>query len=117
MSDMTCRYCKHRGIIIDPDPINCERPLKKYCPPEYFFDHPNPTECKNFDFDEELWKYDNLPRGKTLKTIMHPNGVPEPILECPKCHNTGTPYYCKDFVLLDILLYRCVKCGCEFRTA
>jgi len=115
MGDITCRYCKHRGIIIDPDPINCEQPLKKYCPPGYLFDHPNPRECKNFLFDRDLWRYDNLPKGGMLKSITHSNGAKEPILECPNCHHIGTPYECKDFVMMGFGHYRCVKCDCEFR--
>jgi len=115
MSDITCRYCKHSGVIIDSDPIYCEGPLQKYCPADYLFNHPNPPECPNFLLDRDLWHYDNLPYGKVLKTIEHPNGAKEPILECPRCHRTGTPYKCQDFAMISILHYRCVKCDCEFK--
>lgn len=46
MEAKTCNDCKWAGEIIDPqDELE---PLKKHCPPEYLWNHPNPENCPNF---------------------------------------------------------------------
>lgn len=44
---ITCNDCTHCGEIVDTFPES-EGGLKKHCPPEYFFDHPNAKDCSNF---------------------------------------------------------------------
>jgi len=47
---ITCDNCIHAGVIYY-DPFyqgNDLRDLKKACPKEYFFNHPNPLKCPNF---------------------------------------------------------------------
>ncbi len=50
---ITCEDCIHAGVIIDDTYWDeewglVERLLKKYCPSEYLFNHPNPEKCPNF---------------------------------------------------------------------
>jgi rubrerythrin len=43
----TCNDCEYAGEIVAS--YDESEPLKKYCPPEYLFNHPNPAEeCPNF---------------------------------------------------------------------
>jgi len=47
---VTCADCIHAGVIYY-DPLyerDDLRDLKKACPKDYLFDHPNPQECPNF---------------------------------------------------------------------
>jgi len=46
MGEKTCNDCVHAGEIYAP--LREEERMKKYCPPEYLFDHPHPEKCPNF---------------------------------------------------------------------
>jgi len=44
---LTCEDCVHCGVIVAP--LEEWKPLKKYCPLDYFCDHPSAgEECPNF---------------------------------------------------------------------
>jgi len=84
---LTCDFCVHVGTIYY-DPFYEEddlRDLKKPCPGEYFFDHPDPKKCPNFVLNEERWRIANLPHGKVVRAIKRDDGTKRLILRCPKC--------------------------------
>jgi len=44
--DWTCEDCIYCSVIIAP--LNEAKPMKKYCPLGFLFDHPNPRKCPRF---------------------------------------------------------------------
>jgi len=42
----TCNDCKFAGELVESH--DEFEPLKKYCPPEYMWNHPNPEKCPHF---------------------------------------------------------------------
>jgi len=47
---ITCPDCEHCGVFYDPDPVHCVEPLKKACPRDYLWNHPDPLSCPNFRY-------------------------------------------------------------------
>jgi len=53
MKEVTCNDCEWCGVIIAP--LDERERMKKYCPPPYFFDHPDAKNCPNFRLKKKEW--------------------------------------------------------------
>ena len=50
MKKVTCNDCRNAGVIVAP--LDDNEPPKKYCPPEYMWNHPNPETFPNYVMKE-----------------------------------------------------------------